>query len=146
MARLLEQPVAARLGLAQLARRVGVRLRQEVAGLGLRGVDDLGALALRLGAVALDLGLALLQLALLRAHLLLGALQLRCRRGLRVALERVGELGAARIRWSESMRTACPVGSTFEVFRAAWSTRSCACSWAVWRRKASNASRTLCSS
>ena len=66
---------------------------EEVAGLGLRGVHDLGALALRLGAVALDLGLALLQLALLRAHLLLGALQLRRGRRLRVALERVGELG-----------------------------------------------------
>ena len=93
VAGLLEQPVAARLGLAQLARRVGVRLREQVAGLALGGGHDLGALALRLGAVALDLGLALLQLVLLRAHLFLGALELRRRGGLRVALEHVGELG-----------------------------------------------------
>ena len=59
----------------------------------LGGGQDLGALALRLGPVALDLGLALLQLVLLRAHLLLGALELRCGGGLGVALERVGELG-----------------------------------------------------
>ena len=93
MPRLLEQPVAARLGLALLACGLGLRLRQEVARLRLRRVHDLGALTLRFGAVALDLGLALLQLALLRAHLLLGPLQLRRRRRLCVPLERVGELG-----------------------------------------------------
>ena len=93
MARLLEQPVAARLGLAQLARRVGVRLREQVACLALGGGHDLGALALGLGAVALDLGLALLQLVLLLAHLLLRALELGRGGGLGVALEHVGELG-----------------------------------------------------
>ena len=91
--RLLEQPVPARLGLAQLARRVGVGLAEQVAGLGLGGGEDLRALALRLAAVALDLGLALLELVLLLAHLLFGALELRGGRGLGVALERVGELG-----------------------------------------------------
>src|SRR5918993_2257451 len=93
MTRLLEQPVAASLGLPQLASRIGGRLRQLLAGLGLRSVHDLGALALRLGAIALDLGLALLQLVLLRAHLLLSALHLRSRSGLRIALERIRELG-----------------------------------------------------
>jgi hypothetical protein len=93
VARLLEQSVPAGLGLAQLPRRVGIRLRDEVARLGLRSIEDLGALALGLGAIALDLGLALLELALLRAHLLLRALQLGRGRGLGVALERVGELG-----------------------------------------------------
>jgi hypothetical protein len=92
VAGLLEQAVAAGLGLAKLTGGVGVRLRQELAGLGLRRVDDLGALALGLGPVALDLGLALLQLELLRAHFLLGPLHLRRGRGLRVALERIGEL------------------------------------------------------
>jgi hypothetical protein len=93
MARLLEEPVPARLGLAQLARRVGVRLAQQIAGLGFGGSEDLRALALRLAAVALDLGLALLQLVLLLAHLFFGALELRGGGGLGVALERVGELG-----------------------------------------------------
>ena len=68
-------------------------LAEQVSCLGLRGGQDLRALALRLGAVALDLGLALLQHVLLLAHFLLGALELRRGGGLRVALERVGELG-----------------------------------------------------
>ncbi|MBA2461456.1 MAG: hypothetical protein H0V45_06795 [Actinobacteria bacterium] len=67
-------------------------LREQLTGLRLRGIRDLGALALRLDAVALDLGLALLQLALLGRHLLLRALQLRGGCVLSVALERVGEL------------------------------------------------------
>jgi hypothetical protein len=93
VARLLEEAAPAGLGLAELARRLGLRLLDQLAGLGLRGVEDLGPLALGLGAVTLDLGLARLQLALAGAHLLLRALELRGRRGLRVALERVGELG-----------------------------------------------------
>ena len=93
MARLLEQAAALRLGLLQLARRVGVRLREQLARLVPRGVQHLGALALALLAVALDLGLALLQLVLAAAHLFLGLPELRRGGVLRVALDRVGELG-----------------------------------------------------
>src|SRR6185312_5456267 len=59
VARLLEQAAALRLGLLELARGVGVRLREELARLVPRGVQHLRALALALLAVALDLGLAL---------------------------------------------------------------------------------------
>jgi hypothetical protein len=90
---LLEEPVPARLGFLQLARRVAVRVREQLARLVAGGVHHLGALALRFLAVALDLGLALLQLALPAPHLLLGALELRRRSRLRVALDRVRELG-----------------------------------------------------
>ena len=82
-----------RLGLLQLGGRVGMRLREELARLVPRCVQHLGALALALLAVALDLGLALLQLDLPAAHLLLGPAELSGRGVLRVALERVGELG-----------------------------------------------------
>ena len=64
VARLLEQPGALRLGFVELGRRVAVRIREQLARLGLRGVDDLVALALALVAEALDLALALLQVAL----------------------------------------------------------------------------------
>ena len=93
VARLLQQAGAARLGLAELGRRVAVRVREQLAGLGLGGVHDLVALALALLAEALDLPLLLLQLALAAGDLDLGAPELGGRRVLRVALERVGELG-----------------------------------------------------
>ena len=85
--------LAARLGLAHLGRRVAVRVREQLARLVLGRVQDLGPLALALVAVALDLGLVRLQLALRAPDLLLGPAHLRGRGGLRVALERVGELG-----------------------------------------------------
>jgi hypothetical protein len=93
VARLLQEPVAARFGLAELACRVGVGLAEQVAGFALGGGQDLGALALGLRAITLDLALALLELVLPPAHLLLRALKLRGGGGLGVALERVGELG-----------------------------------------------------
>ena len=93
VARLLEQPGAARLGLVQGSRRVAVRVRKQLARLALRGVQDLVALALALLAEALDLPLLLLQLALAARDLDLGAAELRGGRGLRVPLECVGELG-----------------------------------------------------
>src|SRR5436190_1406180 len=69
MARLLEQAVALCLGLLQLARGVGIRLREQLARLVLGGVQDLAALAIAFLPVALDLGLALQELALAAAHL-----------------------------------------------------------------------------
>ena len=93
VARLLEQAVALGLRLLQLGGRVGVGLREQLARLVPRGVQHLGALALALLAVALDLGLARLQVDLAAAHLLLGLAELGGRRVLRVALDRVGELG-----------------------------------------------------
>ena len=93
MAGLLEQPVALGLGLLKLTRRVRMRLRQQLARLVPRRVEHVGALALALLAVPLDVGLALLKLALAPAHFLLGATELRGGRVLRVALDRVGELG-----------------------------------------------------
>ena len=130
VAGLLEQAVAARLRLLQLARRVGVRLGEQLAGLVAGGVQHLGALALALLAVALDLGLALLQLVLAAADLLLGPAELRRGCGLRVALDRVGELGG---RADQVQRVhADGVAGRLDVragrVPAACSTRSCACS------------------
>ena len=93
MAGLLEQAAALRLRLLELAGRVGVRLREQLARLVARGVQHLGALALALLAVALELRLAILQLALPAADLFLGLAELRGGGVLRVALDRVGELG-----------------------------------------------------
>src|SRR5207247_10754733 len=87
-----EQPVPAGLRLLELAGRVGIRLRQELARLALGSVQRLRALALALRAVALDIRLAVLDLSLAPADLFLGALELSGRRGLRVALDDVGEL------------------------------------------------------
>ena len=92
---LLEEASGPCLGLLDLLRRLELGLRTELARLVLGRVDDLGPLALALGAVALDLGLARLQLVLAPRHLRLGRLQLRRGGGLRVALDRVGELGGA---------------------------------------------------
>ena len=61
--RLLEQPVALGLGLAQLLRRVAVRVREQLARLVARVVQHLGPLALALLAIAFDLGFAVLLLA-----------------------------------------------------------------------------------
>src|SRR5829696_165706 len=93
VARLLEEPVAARLGVVELRARVAVRLRQDLARLVSRGIEDLAALALGLLANACDLGLALLQVHLRLADLLLGLADLLGGRFLRVALDRVRELG-----------------------------------------------------
>ena len=93
VARLLEEARGAGLGLLDLLRGLEIRLREQLARLVLGGVDDLCALALALGAVALDLGLARLQLVLAPRDLLLGLSELRRGGGLRVALDRVGELG-----------------------------------------------------
>ncbi len=93
VARLLEQPGRPRLGLAQLATRLLVRLGDDVPRLALRGGENLRALALALLTEAVDLGVALLELVLAVPHLLLGPPELRCGRVRRVALERVGELG-----------------------------------------------------
>ena len=133
-----------RLGLLELARRVGVRLREQLAGLVPRGVQHLGALALALLPVALDLGLALLQLVLAAADLLLGAR--RAGRRTRSA-RRARSCRRTRRRRESGAARPCgrrgPVGSTAAgAAPAAWSTRSCACSWAAWRRNASKASRT----
>src|SRR5258706_248120 len=72
VARLLEEPVALRLCLLQLARGVCVRLREQLARLVTRRVQQLAALALALLAVALEVALALLQVGLAAAHFLLG--------------------------------------------------------------------------
>ena len=93
MARLLEQSAALRLRLLELAGRVGVRLREQLARLVAGGVQHLGALALAFEPVTLDLRLAVLQLALAAAHLFLGLPELGAGGGLRIALDRVGELG-----------------------------------------------------
>ncbi len=93
MARLLEQAGAAGLGLAELLRRLAIRVGEQLSGLGPRRVHDLRALALALRPVALDLALALGQVGLLAPNLLLGPAELRRRGALGVALEDVGELG-----------------------------------------------------
>jgi len=93
VAGLLEEPCAARFGLAHLGRGVAVRARQDVLGLGPRRVRDLGALPFGLPANARDLGLLLFQVHLCLANLLLGALDLLRRGLLRVALDGVRELG-----------------------------------------------------
>ena len=93
MSRLLEQACGARFGLLDLLRGLLLRFLRRLPGLGLRGVQHLGPLALALAAEALDLGLAVLQLALAPGHLFFGAAQLRGRRALGVALDRVGHLG-----------------------------------------------------
>ena len=93
MPRLLEQPGALGLGLAELGRRVTVCGGEQFARFVLRRVDDLVALALALLAVALDLALTVLQLALPACDLGLRALDLRGGGVLGVALERVRKLG-----------------------------------------------------
>src|SRR5256885_13875758 len=92
MARLLEQPGATTLGLAQLLGRLAVRVGDELAGLVAGCGHDLVALAIALVAEAQDLGLALLKVDLLLPDLLLGSRELSSRRVLGVALEDVGEL------------------------------------------------------
>jgi hypothetical protein len=92
VARLLGQAVASHLGLAQLRRRVAVRLSQDLAGLLARRAQDLGPLTFRLLPDPGDLGLVLLELHLLLADLLLGTADLLDGRILRIALDRVGEL------------------------------------------------------
>ena len=93
MARLLEQPGAASLGLAELLGRLAVRVGDELAGLVAGRGHDLVALPLALVAEAQDLGLPLLKVDLLLADLLLGSRELSGGRVLGVALEDVGELG-----------------------------------------------------
>src|SRR5262249_60097038 len=84
---LLEQPVRTRLCLADLRGRVSLRFGLRLAYLVARSIEHLSALALALLPVTLDLALALLQLPLPAADLLLSAPDLRCRRGLSVALD-----------------------------------------------------------
>ena len=91
--RLLEQPGALRLGVAELLARVAVGLREDLARLVAGRVQDLAPLALGLLADARDLGLALLELHLRLANLLLGLADLLGGGLLRVALDRVRELG-----------------------------------------------------
>src|SRR5205085_1349283 len=93
VARLLEEPRALRLRLAELGLRLGVRLRDDLPRLLVRRAQDLRPLALALLPVALDVGLGRLKVALAAPHLLLGLPELRRRGALRVALQRVGELG-----------------------------------------------------
>ena len=93
VARLLEEPCAARLRLPHLGRRVAVGVRKDLAGLGPRLIHDLGALPLGLLADPSDLGLLLLEVHLRLADLLLGDRDLLRRGLLGVALDRVGELG-----------------------------------------------------
>ena len=93
MACLLDEPRGARLGLANLLGHVALCVLEQLARLVPGCVRDLCPLALRLLAVALDLGLAVLQLVLTPRDLFLGPRQLVRGRLLRVALERVGELG-----------------------------------------------------
>src|SRR2546430_3262360 len=68
VARLLEQARGARFGLFDLLRGLLLRFLRRLPGLGLRGVQHLGPLALALAAEALDLGLAVLQLEIGTAH------------------------------------------------------------------------------
>src|SRR5215211_7755636 len=91
--RLLEEAGALRLGVAELLTRVAIGLRENLARLGSGRVQDLSALALGFLTDARDLCLALLQLHLRLANLLLGLPDLLGRSFLRVALDRVGELG-----------------------------------------------------
>ena len=93
VARLLEEAAALRLCLLQLARRIGVRLREQLARLVTRRVQHLPALALALQPVALDLGFAVLEVGLAAANLFLSLPELRRGRRLCVALDRVRELG-----------------------------------------------------
>ena len=95
MARLLEQAVALGLGLLQLSRRLRMGLREELARLVPCCVQHLGTLPLAFLAIALDLGLAALQIHLTAAHFLLGPPELCSGRVLRVALERVCEIGGS---------------------------------------------------
>src|SRR6476646_5404112 len=69
-----------------------MRLREQLARLVPRGVQQLAALPLALLAVALELAFALLQVGLAATHLFLGLPELCGRRILCVALDRVGEL------------------------------------------------------
>src|SRR5947209_3643956 len=93
MARLLDEPGAPRLGLLQLACRVGLRLRQQLAGLVAGRVHHLGTLALDFLRLPLDGRFAVADLALAAHELLLRAGELGRGGGLCVALGRVGELG-----------------------------------------------------
>src|SRR5262249_5308686 len=92
VAGLLEQPIRTRLSFADLGRGVSLRLGLHLAYLVACGIQHLGPLALALLPVALDVVLALLQFALPSADLLFRAPDLRGRRGLSVALDRVGHL------------------------------------------------------
>src|SRR6186997_648061 len=94
MARLLEQAVALRLGLAQLLRRIAIRVCEKFTGFVPGCIQHLCALALALLAVALDLRLAILLLASASAHLLFGFGQLSLGCLLRVGLDGVGEFGS----------------------------------------------------
>jgi hypothetical protein len=93
VARLLEQPVAARLGLAELLVALALRVGEQLARLVASRVHDLGALALAVAAIALDLGVTARKVLLALANVLLGASDLHRRRALRVLLDHVGELG-----------------------------------------------------
>src|SRR5581483_8842124 len=73
--RLLEQPGAARLGLAHLRGGVAVRVREQLARLVLRVLQQLVALALAVLAEALDASLFFLQLALAAGDLRFRALE-----------------------------------------------------------------------
>ena len=93
VASLLQQPVRARLCLADLGGRMPLRLRLGLTSFVAGRVEDLGALALALLAIPLDLVLSLLELALASADLFLGAADLGRGCRLRVALDRVGHVG-----------------------------------------------------
>ena len=144
VARLLEQPCAARLGLAELLRGVAVaRSASSCARLVAGRVQDLGALALALGAVALELGLALLQLALAPPDLLLGAPQLR---GGRASARRArARRRTRRRRGSGGARPSAPRGRSARPppsGRRPGARAAAPGAAATWRRKASKASRT----
>jgi hypothetical protein len=91
--RLLDQPVALGLRLAQLLVGLALRVCEQLASLVPGSVDDLGALALAVAAVALDLRVAAREVLLALADVLLGPLELHCGGALRVLLDHVGELG-----------------------------------------------------
>ena len=92
MAGLLEQAGSAGLGLRTSWAACCCASCSSLARLALRGVEHLGALPLALLPVAVDVALALLEIALAPGHLFLGAPELRGGGGLRVTLDRVGEL------------------------------------------------------
>ena len=122
--------------------RLLLRLLRQLARLGFGRVQHLRALALALLSVALDLTLTVLQLTLAARDLLLGAPQLRGGGRLRVALDRVGHLGGGADHVQRVHAHGVP-GRLGARWPDAWRTRSCTWSCVVWRRKASNASRTL---
>jgi hypothetical protein len=139
---LLDQPRGSRLGLGELLVRLLLRFLRQLARLGFGRVQHLRALALALLPVALDLTLTVLQLTLAARDLLLGAPKLRGGGRLRVALDRVGHLGRGA---DHVQRVPCArrARSGSAPWPDAWRTRSCTWSCVVWRRKASNASRTV---